>query len=167
MMVEVDSWNDSESEVTYNVGRIRGGSALNMVPDLAVGRINIRVKSLEQKDEAIARMKNLVAAHSEQDGITTRMHGDFKSPPKPMNDGIESMQRRIEACGRKLDMEIKWRGTGGACDGNRFADAGLPNIDTLGPSGDFIHSDREFLMPESLVPRAKLASLVLMSFTHE
>ena len=166
MMVEVDSWNDG-SDVTYNVGRIRGGSALNMVPELAVGRINIRVKTLEQKDESIDRMNDLVAQHGKRDGISVNMHGDFKSPPKPMNAGIESMQRRIEACGEKLGMEIKWRGTGGACDGNRFADAGLPNIDTLGPSGDFIHSDKEYLVPDSLVPRAKLATMVLMSFANE
>ncbi len=167
MMVQVDAWNDDPSDVTYNVGRIRGGSALNMVPDMAVGRINIRVKTLDQKEQAIERMTQLVEQHGQQDGISVSLHGDFKSPPKPMDAGIESMQRRIEACGKKLGMEIKWRGTGGACDGNRFADAGLPNIDTLGPCGDFIHSDREFLMPESLVPRAKLASLVLASFVGQ
>jgi len=74
------------------------------------------------------------------------------------------MQHRIESCGEALGIPIQWRGTGGASDGNRFAAAGLPNIDTLGPCGDHIHSDQEFLMPESLVPRAKLAALVLMSF---
>jgi len=36
MMVEIDDWN-TDPEVTFNVGRIRGGTALNMVPDLAVG----------------------------------------------------------------------------------------------------------------------------------
>lgn len=166
MMVEVDSWNDG-SDVTWNVGRMRGGSALNMVPNMAVGRVNIRVKTLAEKDEAIGRMEKLVAQHGEQDGITVNLHGDFKSPPKPMNAEIESMQKRIESCGERIGIEIKWRGTGGACDGNRFADAGLPNIDTLGPSGDFIHSDREFLIPASLVPRAKLAALVLTSFANE
>jgi glutamate carboxypeptidase len=66
-----------------------------------------------------------------------------------------------------LSIDITWQGTGGACDGNKFASAGLPNIDTLGPCGGHIHSMHEFLIPESLVPRAKLASLILLSYAAE
>ena len=44
-----------------------------------------------------------------------------------------------------------------------MAAAGLPNIDTLGPVGGNIHSSNEYLVIESLVPRAKLAALTLMS----
>ena len=166
MMVEIDDWN-TDPEVTFNVGRIRGGTALNMVPDLAVGRVNVRVKDLQQKADVEEKFTALVKRYSERDGISVELHGDFKSPPKPIDEGVQAMQRRIEACGEKLEMKIAWRGTGGASDGNRFADAGLPNIDTLGPQGDFIHSDREYLMPESLVPRAKLAALLLASFAGE
>ena len=73
------------------------------------------------------------------------------------------MQKVIEQCGRELGINVKWQGTGGASDGNKFAAAGLANIDTLGPSGGDIHSDREYLIVDSLVPRAKLASLVLLN----
>ena len=110
------------------------------------------------------KFAELVKKYNELDGISVEMNGEFSSPPKPIDDGVKQMQARIETCGKELGMEIKWRGTGGASDGNRFAAAGLPNIDTLGPSGDNIHSDQEFLIPDSLVPRAKLAALVLMSF---
>ena len=110
------------------------------------------------------KFAELVQKYNELDGIGVAINGEFSSPPKPIDDGVKQMQSRIETCGEALGMEIKWRGTGGASDGNRFAAAGLPNIDTLGPSGDSIHSDQEFLIPESLIPRTKLAALVLMSF---
>ena len=66
-----------------------------------------------------------------------------------------------------VDQPISWRGTGGASDGNKFAAAGLPNIDTLGPRGGNIHSMDEYLIPESLAPSAKLVTLILLSFANE
>ncbi|WP_162273877.1 hydrolase [Mariniblastus fucicola] len=163
LCVEIDELN-TDPDITYNVGRINGGGALNAVPDLAVGRVNVRVVDTDQQKQVEEKFASLVAKYNEADGISVEMSGEFSSPPKPIDDGVRQMQSRIESCGEALGMEIKWRGTGGASDGNRFAAAGLPNIDTLGPCGDHIHSDQEFLIPESLVPRAKLAALVLMSF---
>ncbi len=163
LCVEIDELN-TDPDITFNVGRINGGGALNAVPDLAVGRVNVRVVDTDQQKMVQEKFAGLVEKYNELDGISVEMNGEFSSPPKPIDEGVRQMQSRIESCGQQLGMEIKWRGTGGASDGNRFAAAGLPNIDTLGPRGDHIHSDQEFLIPESLVPRAKLAALVLMSF---
>ena len=163
LCVEIDELN-TDPDITFNVGRINGGGALNAVPDLAVGRVNVRVVDTAQQKMVEDKFAELVAKYNQLDGITIEINGEFSSPPKPINDGVQEMQSRIESCGSQLGMEVKWRGTGGASDGNRFAAAGLPNIDTLGPRGDHIHSDQEFLIPESLVPAAKLAALVLVSF---
>lgn len=163
LCVEIDELN-TDPDITFNVGRINGGGALNAVPDLAVGRVNVRVVDTDQQKMVEAKFAGLVEKYNQLDGISVSLTGEFSSPPKPIDDGVKQMQARIEACGEALGMDVKWRGTGGASDGNRFAAAGLPNIDTLGPCGDHIHSDQEFLIPESLVPRAKLAALVLMSF---
>ena len=43
-----------------------------------------------------------------------------------------------------------------------MAAAGLANIDTMGPQGGSIHSSDEFLLVDSLVPRARLAALTMM-----
>jgi len=165
LCIEIDELN-ATPDITYNVGRINGGGALNAVPDLAVGRVNVRVVDNDQKKQVEGKFAALVEKYNQLDGISVEVIGEFSSPPKPIDEGVKEMQSRIETCGEALGMEIKWRGTGGASDGNRFAAAGLPNIDTLGPRGDHIHSDKEFLIPESLVPRAKLAALVLLSFVQ-
>jgi len=54
------------------------------------------------------------------------------------------------------------RSTGGCCDGNNLAAAGLPNIDTLGVRGGQIHSVDEFVIVDSLAERARLSALALM-----
>ena len=110
------------------------------------------------------RLKAVAAKFSELDGIEASLHGGFRSPPKPITPDMEVVMQRIEKCGSALGVDVKWQGTGGASDGNKFAAAGLPNIDSMGPCGGRIHSDEEFLVVESLVPRAKLAALVLLDY---
>ncbi len=161
LMNAVHDLND-DPEITYNVGRIRGGHALNVVPDLAIGRVNVRVKTRKKMALAKNRLQEL-ADHFAVDGIRVDMSGRFTSPPKEMDEPLKMLQRRVEECGRLLGQEIHWAGTGGASDGNKFAAVGLPNIDTLGPAGGEIHSHAEFLDCQSLVPRAKLAAGILLS----
>lgn len=163
---EVDRLN-TDPEVTFNVGRVSGGGALNVVPDLAIGRVNARVKTLEQADWVEKQLSRIADQFSQLDGMTVEVSGRFTSPPKMLCDGARELQSRIESCGEALGLNIRWRGTGGASDGNKFADAGLPNIDSLGPRGGDIHSVNEYLIVESLVERAKLTALILMSFAAE
>ena len=162
LLDEIDQLN-TDPEVTFNAGRISGGGPLNMVPDLAVGRINIRVKSLEQQSAVELELADLVEKYNEIDGISVEMAGKFTSPPKPVDEASEKLQQQIEQCGAALGQNITWKGTGGACDGNKFADAGLPNVDTFGPCGGNIHSSNEYLVTQSMVPRTKLAALTLLN----
>jgi glutamate carboxypeptidase len=167
LMVAVDELN-TNPEVTFNVGRVSGGGALNIVPELAVGRINVRVSSEEEQRGVESTLAALVERFNrELDGITIQQHGGFTSPPKVLSADTERLMKRIEKCGEVLGMPIQWKGTGGASDGNKFAAYGLPNIDSLGPSGGDIHSSREFLHVGSLVPKARLAALVLMSLAAD
>lgn len=166
LLGEIDRLN-GEPDVTYNVGKISGGDALNMVPDLAVGRVNVRVKDLEEQNGVEIDFEDLVEKFNQLDGISVEMHGRFTSPPKPIDDDAEKIQQRIAACGQTLGISFEFKGTGGASDGNKFAAAGLPNVDTMGPCGGHIHSSNEFLIPESLVQRTKLAALVMLSYATE
>jgi glutamate carboxypeptidase len=153
---------NTHPDVTLNVGRVCGGDALNVVPDLAIGRVNVRIKTNQQRNEIVEKLKRLVAGFNQLDGIAVEMHGEFTSPPKMLTPEVEALQQHIATCAQVLDIPVKWQGSGGASDGNKFADEGLPNIDSLGPCGGSIHSSDEFLIVESLVPRAKLAALTLL-----
>ncbi len=166
LMDQIDQLN-IDPEVTYNVGRVSGGGALNIVPDLGIGRVNVRAKSLDQQRQVESRLKQLVVAANRQDGISIEVAGKFSSPPKVLDGRAQLLQRRVERCGDALGQPVKWCGSGGASDGNKFAAAGLANIDTLGPCGGNIHSSEEYLVPESLVSTAKLVGLILLSFANE
>lgn len=163
LMSRVDDLNTDE-DVTFNVGRIEGGGALNIVPDVAVGHVNVRIKTTEQQAQVEQQFAKLIDEFNQLDGISAEANGEFLSPPKILDEGTQALQKRIEECGEVLGIPIKWQGTGGGCDGNKFLAAGLHNIDTLGPCGGSIHSTDEYLLVDSLVPRTKLAVLILLSF---
>jgi glutamate carboxypeptidase len=147
--------------VTINVGRVEGGGPVNIVPDLAVGRFNVRVESVEQQRSVEQRLRR-IGEEIGRDGIGVRVHGGFSAPPKPMDGATLGLLEQIAGCGREMGLDLRWRSSGGVCDGNRLAAAGLPTVDTLGPRGGNLHSAEEYLVVESLVERAKLAALVLM-----
>ena len=161
LAVAINRLNAEPGETTFNVAAIDGGSAVNVVPDLAIVRLNIRVDTTGAADWALTQVQSLVAALDHRDGITARLHGGFHCPPKPMDDKTQRLLGHIVACGRSLGLEIASRSTGGVCDGNKLAAAGLPTIDTLGVRGGDIHSPAEYLLVESLVERTKLTACLL------
>jgi glutamate carboxypeptidase len=161
-ITKLDASQSDFPGVTINCGRIEGGGALNIVPDLAIGRFNVRVTSAEDQSAVKRRINDLVQQASQRDGISVKLHGGFHSPPKPLDPKSSKLFDLAVACGKELGLNLQIHPSGGACDGNRLASAGLPVIDTLGPRGGNLHSDQEYLVIESLAERAKLTAMVLM-----
>lgn len=153
--------NDSGRGVTVNVAALHGGEGFNVVPDLAVLRLNARVASAADADWLTARLAKLVAEVDAIDGFSAKLHGGFHCPPKPFDDPTRGLFDRVRACGDELGLTLTAEPTGGVCDGNKLAAAGLPTIDTLGVRGGGIHSPDEYLVVASLTERAKLTALVL------
>lgn len=148
--------------VTLNVARIRGGEALNVVPDAATLGFNVRMKAAEEQNWIKERIKEITQLFRDRDGFVVELHGGFTRPPKPVNESMAALQEMLASCGQMLGIPIGWQDTGGCCDGNNLAAAGLPNIDTLGVRGGNIHSDKEYVLLDSLVERAQLSALLLM-----
>jgi glutamate carboxypeptidase len=156
-----DKLNAAGRGVTVNIAALHGGEAFNVVPDLAVLRLNVRATTDDDANWARRQLTELVAAADRGDGLSATLHGSFHCPPKPLDGPARALLDRIVACGRALGLTLEARPTGGVCDGNKLAAAGLPTIDTLGVRGSGIHSPDEYLIVASLAERAKLAALVL------
>lgn len=154
--------NETQPGATLSVGKIEGGGPINVVPDLAICRFNVRVDDLATQQNVEVAIRDIVTKANADDGFAVTSSGKFYSPPKPLNDQILAIFAGLGDCGKQLGLDVRWRDTGGVCDGNRLAAAGLPNVDTLGARGGKIHSDQEFLEVDSLSERAKLSALLLL-----
>ncbi|MFO7527911.1 MAG: hydrolase [Marinobacter sp.] len=158
----LDSLNGQRDGVTINPGYIEGGGPVNIVPDLCVFRFNIRLERAEDEAWCQAQLDHLLAATAEKDGFSIELHGGFGRKPKQLSQANLRLFELARQCGDSLGMRIEHKPTGGCCDGNNLAAAGIPNIDTLGVQGGAIHSSDEYMKVDSLVQRAKLSALMLM-----
>lgn len=158
----IEALNGQRDGVTFNIAKIDGGGAYNIVPELAIGRFNVRMKETEDMGWIQSKLDELVVKLNLKDGIHAHMHGGFTRPPKPMAPANAKVFGWVKKAGGLLGQEIKWSPSGGVCEGNNLWASGCPNVDTLGVRGGDIHSDREFMKISSLVERARLSSVILM-----
>lgn len=157
----VAGWNESTPGLIANTGFVSGGGAVNVVPAFALARLNLRVVDRVQQDEVAGRLEACLEAVRKARDVEIELHGGFQSPPKGMDAEMERLMRAIEAAGTESGVPFEWKESGGVSDGNKLAAAGLANVDTMGPRGGEIHSDREYLLLDSLVPRARLCATIL------
>lgn len=160
---KLDKLNGRWDDVTVNISQISGGGPTNIVPDSAVVRLNVRVPTNELAQDFAAHVAQLAESASESDGITATVHGTFTRPPKELTEGITALLGAARASARSLGLDLGWRPTGGVSDGNNLAAAGLPNLDNLGVHGGNIHSDSEFMYPQSLETRSAITGLIVLS----
>jgi glutamate carboxypeptidase len=145
-----------------NPARIDGGGPNNIVPDIAILRVNLRPMTPEDMEAAKELMRAAVAAVEREHGVHAHVHGSFNRPPKPLDPQALRLFTLVKECGAALGLPIAWNATGGVCDGNNIAACGIPVVDTMGPRGGAIHSDEEFLIVDSLAERAALSALTLL-----
>jgi len=160
-LTAIDTLNGERDGVTINPAFVAGGGANNVVPDRGLLRFNVRIERAEDEAWFQHQLDSILAALNARDGITVECHGGFGRKPKILDARQLQLFNRVAACGRELGQDIVWHPTGGCCDGNNLAAAGLPNVDTLGVIGGAIHSSDEYVELDSLVPRAQLTALLL------
>jgi glutamate carboxypeptidase len=148
--------------LTVNVARVDGGGPTNVVPDLAIGRFELRVPDHDLAHAAEAALRTLAEDVSAAHDLTISLNGRFHRPPKPMDATQLALFEAVKACGNELALPVSWVPTGGCCDGNNIAATGIAVVDTLGVRGGAIHSTDEYMYVESLAERAKLTALLLM-----
>jgi glutamate carboxypeptidase len=148
--------------LSVNPSRIEGGSPSNVVPDLAILRVNMRPRTPEIEEAAKRGIAEAVAAVGAERDVTIALSGGFGRPPKPLTREAEALFALVREAGADLGQAIAWQPSGGVCDGNNIAACGVPVVDTMGVRGGKIHSMEEYLISDSLGERAALSALTIL-----
>ena len=148
--------------LSVNPSRIEGGGPSNVVPDLAILRVNLRPRTPEMEDEAKAAIAVALAGVAAERDVRIESSGGFGRPPKPLTPTAEKLFGLVRQAGADLGQQIGWQPSGGVCDGNNIAACGVPVVDTMGVRGGKIHSPEEYLIVDSLTERAALSALMIL-----
>lgn len=164
-LVAINALNNNTRNITFNIGEIAGGEALNIVPDIAVAKLDVRI-SLPEDETWVLNAFNTIIKQLKRDGYHLKLHGKFGRPVKRINAESEALFKRIQHLGAMQGLSFDWQDTGGCCDGNNLMHPGIAILDTLGVRGGGIHGTKEFLITDSLVERASLSALLLVDLAR-
>ena len=164
---KLEQLTDLENGITVNIARISGGTAFNIVPAAAVLQFNVRCQSVEQQQQLDAKMKEVIHETAQQSEVALEISGGFSRPPKSISPANQLLMDWVVESGKQLDIDVRFKDTGGCCDGNNLAAVGLPNVDTLGVLGGQIHTADEFMLIDSMAERAKLSLNILQKISEE
>ena len=153
--------------LSVNPSRIDGGSPSNVVPDLAILRVNLRPRTPDDEERARDLIDTAVTAIAAERDVRIELHGGFGRAPKPLTPEAEALFELVKRAGFDLGQSIAWQPSGGVCDGNNIAACGVPVVDTMGVRGGKIHSMEEFLIVDSLAERAALSALTILRLAAE
>ena len=148
--------------LSINPAKIDGGSPNNVVPDLAILRVNMRPRTTDDQEMAARLIAKALDETAAAHDVHIEARGGFGRPPKPLSEKAEVLFGLVQQAGADLGQEIRWQPSGGVCDGNNIAACGVPVVDTMGVRGGKIHSMEEFLIVDSLAERAALSALTIL-----
>jgi len=161
-IIALESLNDFKKGVTINVGKVEGGIGPNTVSELSTAQIDFRyiepddLKLLENRVTDITEESVVKGIHSSIDFISGR-------PPMlqcPVNQKLFSI---TESVAKTLQINVKEEFRFGGSDANFIADLGIPVLDGLGPAGGKDHSDKEYLVKDSLLQRTVLLACTILA----
>lgn len=161
-VIAIEELNDQERQLVVNVGVIKGGIGPNTVPENASALIDTRYLS------RIDGQKCATAIHRiTEECRVPQTHASLirTSSREPMEQSRVNtiLFKHISQEAEALKLPLKNELRSGVSDANVIAATGTPVIDGLGPIGDCDHSNKEYMIRNSLPERTLLAACSIAS----
>jgi len=155
-LLYVEQLNKDIDGVTFAPTVINGGIAGTcMVPETAYFTVDVRYKT-----EGLIKTINekLINLNALTPGIRLEVKGTID---KPVMVGDPDLYQKMKDVARGYDVELEGITVGGGSDGNFTAAAGIPTLDGLGTTGEFLHNPAEYVHIDHIARRtAMLAEFI-------
>lgn len=161
--LQLQNMNGWREGVSINAGVISGGTLPNVVPDFAQVEFDVRYLHPQDKVDTEERWRKLMQQQLVPEvELTLEMKPDYKEPMVATPASMKLVAHAQEIAGL-LGFSVNHVLTGGASDGSYTAGFGVPTIDGLGPIGGLDHSPSEYLLANSVAPRAGLLAGLIVT----
>jgi glutamate carboxypeptidase len=157
-VLEISKLVDAKRGITLNVGKISGGTRVNVVPAEATASIDLRVATMK---DAIKVDRQLRALKAFNRSCTIEIKGGMNRPPMERTAGVASLYAKAANIASELGWELEEAAVGGGSDGNFTAALGNPTLDGLGGVGEGAHAEHESIQISELPRRAALLAGLL------
>ncbi len=167
---------DYSRELTFNVGRVTGGTVTNRVPHRAEAWVEMRTFSPGIFDQGVAAtlaLANQPSVRSADGSFTCRVTIEIveQTAPWPRNPATDRLLAVWQEAAAALGMQVVPEERGGLSDGNPLWPA-FPILDGMGPVGANAHrsehspdgsKEQEYVLASSFVPKAVLDAAAILT----
>ncbi|WP_240788673.1 M20 family metallopeptidase [Ramlibacter henchirensis] len=160
-VVELHELNDRSLGLSANVGTVRGGMTVNTVADHAQAQLDVRYPGNVDHQELREKILRIICRESV---CNTHAHVTHEGIFLPLvaSEAGQRLLAKYQESAKKLDMKVDGEFTGGSADSGLTASVGAPTLCATGPVGGDVHTDREWLRVDSIVPRAQALALTIL-----
>lgn len=147
--------------ITYSCNLIHGGVLSNIIPDSCSVTVDVRIPRHADLEEVEATMQQIVNT-SFIGGTSAVLTSISKRPPMEKNQATQDLFEKLLGVCRKYGFgSLTPAESGGGSDSCYTQAAGIPSICGMGGCGEFCHTNKEYILTESIPLRAKILAAFL------
>ncbi|MGD9054486.1 MAG: M20 family metallopeptidase [Desulfobacterales bacterium] len=152
-----------ERGTTVNVTVISGGTAANVIPDMAKASVDVRIAEPEEAKRLDDGFQAL-SQNIQTPDVRIEVSGGINRMPMVPSEKTFEIWEQIKTIGEAIGIDMQLTSTGGCSDGNFTASLGIPTIDAMGIRGGGAHSLDEYIDLDSIVPNVHLMCEIVKGF---
>jgi glutamate carboxypeptidase len=164
-VLKLGSLADSVKQTTVNVTMIEGGNAINVIPDHAVIRADVRAFTPEEFDRVETGLQEL-AGDTIVPEVLVKVSMTRNFPPWPPSASTQALLTRAQKLYAEIGLQLAGVPVGSSADVALAAETGTPSIDGVAILGGGAHGVEDYADLSSIIPRVYLLSRMLMDLGH-
>jgi glutamate carboxypeptidase len=165
LALQLSSLADAAKETTVNVTMIQGGNAINVIPDHALIKADVRAFTPQEFDRVETGLLKL-AGETIVPEVLVKASLTRLFPPWPRSASTEALLTRAQKLYAEIDLKLTGVAVGSSADVAFAAETGTPSIDGVAIRGGGAHGVDDYADLSSIVPRVYLLSRMLMDLGH-
>ena len=158
--------HSAQTGTTVNAGVARGGQAANIIPDYAELELDIRYETMTEMKKIEAALEELVR-HAQQAGVGLEEKKRRMTPAMEPNEKTQALCALAKEITEDMGYPFTLKKRGGLSDANHIAVCGCATLDALGPTGDFDHSEDEYLELSTIQPNLEFSHRLLCRLAEQ
>ena len=153
---------DLANGTTVNAGLVSGGASANSVAPNATARIHLTFRTLEAGRRLVEAIR-ADAARTWVPRTVSRLSGGIRLYPLTKTPQVMALFDLARKAGEAAGCPVhEVRSDGAAESGYCCSVLKLPAICSMGPEGGGLHAVDEYMVPSTLLPRAKMVALTAL-----
>lgn len=155
--------NDYEKGLSVGSNEIKGGIATNVVAPNCEFKVDVRYVLASHGEELI---KDICTILKEDYGREISVEYDIlhKRPPFESSQKSQELYGLYKKASQTYGVVCNQVATGGVSDANFLSALDIPVLDGLGAFGNYSHTQKEFIVADSLVYKVKIFVLFFSNF---